>query len=70
MKAKQALRPEPTPQDHSAQHHNLGHWLMNTIGPAYDALKADPTRAITTDQIRARLAREYTNNPPSPSLRD
>lgn len=70
MKAKQALHPEPKPQDHSALHHNIERWLMNTIGPAYDALKADPTRAITTDQIRARLATEFAHTPPSPSLRD
>lgn len=31
-------------------------WLHNQVGPAYDALKADPSRAITADQVRARLA--------------
>ncbi len=25
-------------------------WLTNQVGPAYDALKADPSRAITVDQ--------------------
>ncbi len=25
-------------------------WLTNQVGPAYDALKADPSRAITADQ--------------------
>lgn len=34
------------------------HWLHAQVGPAYDALKADPTRAITVDQVRARLAAE------------
>jgi putative addiction module CopG family antidote len=34
-------------------------WLHKQIGPAYDALKADPSRAVTADQIRARLAAEY-----------
>lgn len=24
-------------------------WLTNQVGPAYDALKADPSRAITAD---------------------
>lgn len=33
-------------------------WLHHQIGPAYDALKADPARAITADQVRARLAAE------------
>lgn len=34
-------------------------WLHEQVGPAYDALKADPTRAVTVDQIRARLAAEH-----------
>jgi len=31
-------------------------WLLQKVGPAYDALKADPIRAVTIDQVRARLA--------------
>ena len=31
------------------------HWLVQEVGPAYDALKADPSRAITADQVRLRL---------------
>ena len=27
-------------------------WLHNQVGPAYDALKADPSRAVTADQVR------------------
>lgn len=34
-------------------------WLHNQVGPAYDALKADPSRAVTPDQVRARLAAEH-----------
>ena len=34
-------------------------WLHHQIGPAYDALKADLSRAVTADQVRARLAAEY-----------
>lgn len=34
-------------------------WLHNQVGPAYDALKADPSRAITADQVRERLAAEH-----------
>jgi putative addiction module CopG family antidote len=34
-------------------------WLRNQVGPAYDVLKADPTRAVTADQVRARLAAEH-----------
>ncbi|MFZ5504346.1 MAG: type II toxin-antitoxin system ParD family antitoxin [Pseudomonadota bacterium] len=34
-------------------------WLVRHIGPAYDALRADPSRAVTADALRARLAAEY-----------
>ena len=34
-------------------------WLHNQVGPAYDALKADPARAVTVDQVRTRLAAEH-----------
>lgn len=33
--------------------------LHNQAGPAYDALKADPYRAVTADQVRERLASEH-----------
>ncbi|MDD2810036.1 type II toxin-antitoxin system ParD family antitoxin [Rhodoferax sp.] len=31
-------------------------WLQQEVGPAFDALKADPTRAIALKQVRSRLA--------------
>lgn len=34
-------------------------WLHNQVGPAYDALRANPARAVTTDQVRERLATEH-----------
>ena len=34
-------------------------WLRNQVVTAYDALKANPERAITIDQIKARLADEH-----------
>ena len=34
-------------------------WLCNEVGSAYDALKADPSRAVTADQVRARLTAEH-----------
>lgn len=34
-------------------------WLHQQVGPAYDALKAEPSRAVTVDQVRARLAAEH-----------
>ncbi|MCL1860350.1 MAG: type II toxin-antitoxin system ParD family antitoxin [Proteobacteria bacterium] len=33
-------------------------WLHNHVGLAYDSLKTDPARAVTADQVRARLAAE------------
>lgn len=30
-------------------------WLLNQVGPAYDAMRADPSRAVSADQIRERL---------------
>ena len=34
-------------------------WLHQTVGPAYDALKAEPARAVSIDQVRATLAAEH-----------
>lgn len=34
-------------------------WLREQVAPAYDALKADPTRAVSVDSVRARLAQEF-----------
>ena len=34
-------------------------WLLIQVGPAHDALKADPARAIPVDQVRQRLASVY-----------
>lgn len=34
-------------------------WLHSQVGPAYDALRADPSRAVSADDVRARLAAEY-----------
>lgn len=33
-------------------------WLFGQVGSAYDALKTNPSRAVTADQMRARLASE------------
>jgi putative addiction module CopG family antidote len=35
------------------------HWLLNQIAPAYDALKADPSRAVSVEQVRSKLAAEH-----------
>jgi putative addiction module CopG family antidote len=34
-------------------------WLHTQIGPAFDALKSDPDRAVTAEHVRARLAAEH-----------
>jgi putative addiction module CopG family antidote len=34
-------------------------WLHEQVGPAHDALKADPARAVTIDDVRASLAAEH-----------
>ena len=34
-------------------------WLRERVGSAYDALKADPSRVATADQVRAMLATEH-----------
>ena len=43
------------------EHENaLEHWLHAEVAPALDALKADPSRARTAGQVRARLAAART----------
>lgn len=34
-------------------------WLHAQVGTAYDALKADPSRAVDVAQVRDRLAAEH-----------
>lgn len=34
-------------------------WLHNQVGPAYDALKADPSRAVSAGTVRERLAAKH-----------
>lgn len=36
----------------------MENWLHNQVGPAYDLLQANPSRGVTVDQVRARLAAE------------
>lgn len=32
------------------------HWLQTLVGPAFDALNADPSTAVPMTQVRKRLA--------------
>lgn len=34
----------------------MEHWLQDQVGPAHDALKGDPSRAIPIAQVRKRLS--------------
>ena len=34
-------------------------WFEKQVGPAYDALKADPSRAVPIDRVYARLAAKF-----------
>jgi putative addiction module CopG family antidote len=42
-----------------ARERAMERWLNNQVGPAYDAMKADPFRAISPDNVRARIAAEH-----------
>lgn len=42
-----------------SQERAVENWLHDQVGPAYDALKNDPGRAVTVKQVRARLAQEH-----------
>ena len=37
-------------------------WLNNQVSVTYDALCADPSRAHTVEQVRTRLAAEFTKS--------
>jgi antitoxin ParD1/3/4 len=43
----------------TAGFHAIDQWLHHRVGPAVDALKANPTRALTAADVRARLAAEH-----------
>jgi putative addiction module CopG family antidote len=34
-------------------------WLREQVAPAYDALKADPSGAVSVDDVRSRLSAEH-----------
>lgn len=38
---------------------SVDHWLHHHVGPAIDALNADPSRARSLDRVRASLAAEH-----------
>ncbi len=36
-------------------------WLRETVVPAYDALKADPSRAVSAQHVRSALSNSHKN---------
>jgi len=36
-------------------------WLRTTVAPAYDALKADPSRGLALEDARTALAERYAS---------
>ena len=42
-----------------AQDRAVESWLKEQVGPAMDALKADPSRGVAIKDVRARLAAEH-----------
>ena len=52
------LKADDTPE-------NLESWLHEKAGPAYDALKADPARAVTAGRVRYTLAELLAQCDPS-----
>ena len=42
-----------------ARERAVDNWLQQQVGPSFDAIKADPSRAVTVKQVRARLATEH-----------
>jgi putative addiction module CopG family antidote len=34
-------------------------WLRDQVAPVYDLMKADPSRAVSVESVRARIAAEH-----------
>lgn len=45
--------------DPKARDRAVESWLRQEVAPVYDAMKANPARAVSVDQVRAALAAEY-----------
>jgi hypothetical protein len=37
----------------------LNTWLRERVAPALDAIRADPSRGVSVDRVRRRLAAEH-----------
>ncbi len=47
-----------------ARERAVENWPNSQVAPAYDAIKADPSRALSIDQVRTRLAAEHQSTTP------
>jgi antitoxin ParD1/3/4 len=45
-----------------AQEEAVEAWLRNDVAAAYDELRADPSRAISAEQMRAHVARRHAEH--------
>jgi len=46
-----------TKSGHEILHEEMERWLREEVIPAYEELRADPSKGLTIDQVRAELAR-------------
>ena len=37
----------------------VDNWLLQQVGPSFDAIKADPSRAVTARKMRQRIVTEH-----------
>ena len=44
----------------------LDNWLRDQVAPAFDALKVDPSRALSTNHVLETLATEHAKAPRKP----
>jgi antitoxin ParD1/3/4 len=42
-----------------ARDHAIEYWLREQVVPAYDALKTDPSRAVSLSEVRKTLAKTH-----------
>lgn len=42
-----------------ARERAVDRWLHEQVGPVYGAMKADPSRAVSLEKVRVRIAAEH-----------
>jgi hypothetical protein len=57
-----------SPEEKARPHHiAVENWLTTQVAAAYDALRANPSRAITVDELRAHLSAVKETPPRGPA---